>query len=500
MNIARLLWDTAERMPERIALREDAASTTYAALAARASAFHEAFRAFGLREGDRVGILLPNGVDAAAAFYGTAAAGGIATVISGLARPRQVEQLLADSGARILVTTRALLALQPRELVTPVTLLFAEEVSGASDRGPVTVQGTVPAQISYTSGSTGTPKGVVITHANLRAGIGTVVDYLGITLDDRIASLLPFSFVYGFNQLNCAIATGASLEVIDTTLAPEMVRSIVSRGCSVVAAVPPLWMQMLRVADFASPIPALRVLTCAGGRLNPEGVRAVRAAQPQARLFLMYGLTEVFRSTFLPPEEVDAHPDSMGRAVPGSRVYVLREDGTLCADGEVGELAHAGPTVAAGYWQDADATARVFKTNPFALPDEPALARLVHSGDLVRRDAEGRLYYVGRRDRMIKTLGYRVSPDEVTDVLFASGLVADAALTTEADAQRGERIVAHLVLRDGATLDAVRRWCGAELPRHMQPARWEMHDHLPRNASGKHDLLALARSGRGDES
>ena len=190
----------------------------------------------------------------------------------------------------------------------------------------------------------------------------------------------------------------------------------------------------------------------------------------------------------------------MGRAVPGSRVYVLREDGTECEDGEVGEMVHAGPTVTAGYWGDTDATARVFRQNGFASPDEPALARAVHSGDLVRRDAEGRLYYVGRRDRMMKTLGYRVSPDEVTDVIFASGLVDDAALTTEPDPQRGERIVAHVVMRDGSTLEALRRWCGTELPRHMQPVGWVLLEQLPRNASGKHDLLALAYANGGNKS
>lgn len=499
VNFARLLWDTAELMPSRVALRHGSVVCTFAELAARAASVHEALVATGLTPRDRVGILLPNGVDAAAAFFGTTSAGGIATVISGLARPRQIEQLLSDAGAKLLITNGAVLNALPRELTAPITVLLTDEFSSSAAIGPVGADDSSPAQISYTSGSTGKPKGVVITHSNLRVGVRTVVDYLGITAADRIASLLPFSFVYGFNQLNCAIATGATLDVIDTTLASEMVRSLAARECSVVAAVPPLWTQMLRVADFAVPMPVLRVLTCAGGRLNPDGVRALRRAQPRAKLFLMYGLTEVFRSTYLPPDEVDAHPDSMGRAVRGSRVYVVREDGTECADDEIGELVHAGPTVAAGYWGDVDSTERVFRPNPFAAVGDTSIARAVHSGDLVRRDAEGWLYYVSRRDRMIKTLGYRVSPDEITDVLFASGLVSDAAITTEPDAQRGEGIVAHVVLRVGATLDAIRRWCGAELPRHMLPARWELHDHLPRNASGKHDVLQLASARRGRE-
>ena len=203
----------------------------------------------------------------------------------------------------------------------------------------------------------------------------------------------------------------------------------------------------------------------------------------------MYGLTEVFRSTFLPPEEVDSHPDSMGRAVPESAVYVVNDAGQLTKPHEVGELLHGGPSVAIGYVGDPEATASVFRPNPFFRPGEPA--RVVFSGDLVRRDEEGRLYYVGRRDRMIKTLGFRVSPDEVCDVIQASGLVAEAAVVTEPDPKRGERIVACIVLRAEANPDQVRRFCGIELPKYMQPARYVCLNAIPRNPSGKHDLLKL---------
>jgi amino acid adenylation domain-containing protein len=496
MNIARLLWDRAAATPDRLAVRDGDRALTYAALTARAAAIAAAIRSRGVVRGDRVGVLLPHGADAAAAFYGAAASGAIVTVISWLSRPRQVEQVAARAGVRALLTSRAWAEQQVRAIEGIGDIIFIEDIPHEGEATPADADADHAAQISFTSGSTGGPKGVVVSHANLLAGIRTVVSYLDIRPDDHIASLLPFSFVYGFNQLNCAIATGASLDIIATAMAPEVVRALVRHETTVLAAVPPLWMQLLRVAEFGSPIPSLRVLTCAGGRLSPEGVRALRAAQPHARLFLMYGLTEVFRSTYLPPEEVDAHPDSMGRAVPGSRVYVMREDGTPCEDGEVGELVHAGPTVALGYWDDPEATARVFRPNPTAERAVPHLARAVHSGDLVRRDHEGRLYYVGRRDRMIKTLGFRVSPDEVADVLYASRQVSEAAVTSEPDEQRGERIVAHVVLAGGGSLEALRRWCGTELPRHMQPARWDVRDSLPRNASGKHDLLALGTPAR----
>lgn len=498
MNIARILWDTADSVPDRIAIRDGALTLTYAALTARAAAIAEALRAAGLERGARVAVLLPHGADAAAAFYGAAAAGAVVTVLNWLYRPRQVEQVVEHAGVAVLLTSRDWIAQQARGLESDVQLLLVEEIPAEGVSAPVDAKGGDPAQINYTSGSTGGPKGVVVSHENLAVGIRTVVDYLDITADDRIASVLPFSFVYGFNQLNCALATGARLDIITSPLAPQIVRALAANECSVFAGVPPLWMQLLRVAEFRTPLPALRLITCAGGRLSPDAVRELRQAQPQARLFLMYGLTEVFRSTYLPADEVDAHPDSMGRAVPGAAVYVVREDGSLCDDDEVGELVHAGPTVALGYWNDPEATARVFRTNPDPDEQDPALSRAVHSGDLVRRDASGLLYYVGRRDRMIKTLGFRVSPDEIADVLYASQQVTEAAVTAEPDAQRGMRIVAHVVLAPTGSLEELRRYCGVELPRHMVPARWEVRDALPRNASGKFDLVALDAQSRND--
>lgn len=492
MNVAHLLWATAHADPDRLAIRQGDAERSWDALRDRAAAFADALRAQGITPGDRVAVLLPHSADAAAAFYGATAIGAIVTMLNWLYRPRQVEHVIDQAGVRVLLTNREWLSQQTRGVERDMRLLLADDVPARGEATPVDVAGDTPAQINYTSGSTGGPKGVVVSHDNLLAGIRTVVDYLGIRRDDRIGSVLPFSFVYGFNQLNCAIATGASLEIIGAAMAPEIVRTLERTQVSVLAGVPPLFMQLLKVADFNRPIPSLRLLTCAGGRLSPEGVRAVRAAQPQARLFIMYGLTEVFRSTYLPPDEVDAHPDSMGRAVPGSKVYVVRDDGSLCDDEEVGELVHAGPTVALGYWNDPEATARTFRPNPTPDAADPALARAVYSGDLVRRDAEGRLYYVGRRDRMIKTLGFRVSPDEIADVIYASKQVTEAVVTSEPDEARGERIVAHVVLAPDGALDALRRWCGVELPRHMQPARWDVRDSIPRNASGKHDLLALA--------
>lgn len=487
-NFAELLAAAARTWPEAVAIEDGDRKTSFGALWAQAGRLACSLREAGIQPGDRVSVLLPRGSDSAAAFFGVLAAGGVVSMVNEAYRPRQVHYILEHTGSRVLVAAPEF-AEAVGEVPGGVTWL---EMPRDGEAHPAYIERGEgdPAQIIYTSGSTGKPKGVFTSHASLWSGAQVVPRYLGIGPDDRIASLLPFSFVYGFSQLACALVTGSTLVIERSVLPLDIIEGLRAARVSVLATVPPLWAQLLEGGLEERPLPELRIATCAGGRLPPEHVVRLRACQPHTRLFLMYGLTEVFRSTYLDPDEVDAHPDSMGRAVPGSEVLVLREDGTECDDGEVGELVHAGPTVALGYWTDPGATAAVFRPHPFREG-----VRVVHSGDLVRRDADGRLYYVGRRDRMIKTLGYRVSPDEVTDLLLSSGLVREAAVTGAPDARRGAAIVAHLCLKPGADLRDVKRFMGQECPRYMQPARYRVLDALPRNPNGKVDLAGLSATG-----
>lgn len=466
---------------------------TYRELLQRTSAIASHLRSLGVGPGQRCAILVKDPVDSAAAFFAALSVGAVGINVNELYRARQVEYVLRHSESSVLLAGRDYLETQPRPLDTTASCTVVEEIQDSTgDWTPVEMADEAPAQIVYTSGSTGQPKGVLTSHGALWAGVRIVAGYLGLRRDDRIAGVLPFSFVYGFNQLTTALATGATLVVERSTLAAEIVATLERERVSVLAAVPALWTQLLATPAFRRPLTHLRMMTCAGGRLAPAAVRELRQLHPQAQLFLMYGLTEVFRSTYLPAELVDMHPDSMGRAIPESTVYVVRDDGALASPGEVGELVHGGPTVALGYLGDPAATARVFRLNPFRGVDNPdAPARVVFSGDIVQLGEQGLLFYVGRRDRMIKTLGFRVGPDEIIDVILASGAAEDAQIVTEPDNVRGERIVACVVLRAGAAVDAVSKWCRAELPRHMQPARIVVVDRIPRNANGKHDIAAL---------
>ena len=490
-SVAELLWRAADQAPDAPAVIEGDRSVSWRELRDRAAGWAAMLQDGGLAApGRQVALFAPRGAEAAAAYFGALATGAAVVIVNERLRPRQIEYILQHADVAALVASRELLSRQPRPLDTAVPVLDADAPPAPVADSPAAREAAPGdrAQIIYTSGSTGMPKGVVFSHGAVRRAIDVVVGYLGLRADDRLAALMPFSSVYGLNQLLCATACGGAIVVDHSPVPAQLVSTLRRHRVSVLAAVPPLWSQLLQVPSFRdAPLPDLRVLQNAGGHLPVDVVRRVRAAQPHARLFLQYGMTETFRGTFLPPEEVDARPGSMGRPMPTADIRVLRDDGTPCDVDEVGELVHAGPTLADGYWKDPATTAAVFRP----LPGEDAGTRAVFSGDLVRRDAEGFLHYVSRRDRIIKTLGFRVGPDEIADVLHASGEILEAVVTTEADAARGDRIVAFVVLAPGGDAVRLQRFCGVELPRHMQPGRIAVVDALPRLPSGKYDVAAL---------
>jgi acyl-CoA ligase (AMP-forming) (exosortase A-associated) len=351
------------------------------------------------------------------------------------------------------------------------------------------------AAILYTSGSTGAPKGVVLSHRNLVVGAASVVDYLDNRADDTLLAVLPLSFDAGFSQLTTAFHAGARVVLLNHLVPRDVLQALERERVTGLTAVPPLYMQLAALDWPPAIAEQLRYFASTGGRMPLPTLSAIRSRVPLARPFLMYGLTEAFRSTCLPPEEIDRRPDSIGRAIPNAEVLVLREDGSACADDEAGELVHRGPLVGLGYWGDAEKTAQRYRPLPARLVAQggglPLPEVAVYSGDTVRRDAEGFLYFVGRRDEMIKTSGYRVSPTEVESVLQASGLVGECVAFGVDDAALGQAIQVVATLPAGAAgldLPALLALCRLQMPAYMVPAGVSVAAApLPRNPNGKLD-------------
>jgi acyl-CoA synthetase (AMP-forming)/AMP-acid ligase II len=487
-NLAATLWRAAARHADRVAIIDAERAVTYRALRDRAASIGAELIARGVEPGDRVAVLVERGAEAAAAYFGAMAAGAIVTVANERLRPRQIEYVLAHSGARVLVMSRTMRSHHPRDVETNADVVYLETIENKAALAPIARASEDHAQIIFTSGSTGMPKGVIFSHGAIATAIETIVGYLGLTGADRLMSLMPFSSVYGLNQMLCAVHCGATLVISLAAVPHQIVLEAIEHDATVLAAVPPLWLQLLSTPAFRNGgLEALRVLQNAGGHLPVDAVRQLRTILPNARLFLQYGMTETFRSTFLDPDEVDAHPDSMGRAIPGGEVIVIGDDGDRCRAGDIGELVFTGPTIADGYWDAPQQTAATFRAHPF----DGDGRRVVYSGDLVRFDEDGRLFYVSRRDRLIKSLGFRIGPDEIVDVLYASRQIREAAITTEPDPVRGERIIAYVVLTADGALGDLQRFARTELPRHMQPSRIEARRVLHKLPSGKYDLGAI---------
>ncbi|WP_375270087.1 AMP-binding protein [Sphingomonas sp.] len=437
--------------------------------------------------GARVATWLPKTREACLMPLAASRAGLVHVPINPALKRAQVAHILNDSGAAMLLTQEARAAtLEAGDLPEGVAVHVAVgegEALPPSEASPDTL-----AAILYTSGSTGRPKGVMLSHANLWLGAVSVAHYLGIEPADRVLGVLPLSFDYGQNQLFSTWIAGAAVAPLDYLTPRDVVKAVERVGATTLAGVPPLWTQLLEAEWPAETAARLGRLTNSGGALTPAMVRALRTRFPNADLYPMYGLTEAFRSTYLPPALVDANPDSIGRAIPFAEVMVVRGDGGAAAAGEPGELVHAGPLVGQGYWHDAERTAARFRPAPAF---SRAGGTAVWSGDTVVADAQGLLRFVGRDDEMIKTSGNRVSPQEVEEAVTAEDEVREAVAIGVADERLGQRIV--VVARGEAGAEtALRARLKRELPTYMQPAEIVWRDALPRNANGKLDRAAIA--------
>jgi len=514
-QLHHLLADAARRAGDSPALTYRDSTLTYGELWKAVRTVGAGLQRLGVRRGERVGIYLDKRLETVTAVFGTSAASGVFVPINPVLRQKQVSYILDNCSCRILITTTERLASLREDLAscpslehvivlganpesagerykvsTWEQLLHEAPVDSLKDTGVVDLD---MGAILYTSGSTGKPKGVVVSHRNLIVGAESVSSYLENTSSDVILAALPLSFDAGFSQLTTGFNAGAHVVLVNYLLPEDVIRLCDKHRVTGLTAVPPLWIQLAEKPWPERARQSLRYFANTGGRMPKATLDRLRSIFPTAKPFLMYGLTEAFRSTYLDPSEVDRRPDSIGKAIPNAEILVVRPDGSLCGPGEQGELVHRGALVTLGYWKDPERTAQRFKPVParedgFCMPE-----MAVWSGDLVVRDEEGFLYFVGRNDEMIKTSGYRVSPTEIEEVAYATGVVRDAVALGIEDPRLGQHIVLLVSPLEGREIDpaALQAEFKKQVPLYMVPQRIEVRPSLPRSPNGKFDRNLL---------
>lgn len=514
-----LIFCAAQRDATAPALTYGKSTLNYGDLQSAINHFAGGLINLGLQRGERVGIYLEKRFETVISSFGAPAAGGVFVPLNPLLKPEQVGYILRDCNVRILVTSQERFAqLQDtlaacHDLRHVVVLDSAEPlplINGLNTIRWSTLLANPPARghrvidtdvlgILYTSGSTGKPKGVVLSHRNMVAGAKSVASYLENRADDTLLAALPLSFDAGFSQLTTAFHVGARVVLLNYLLPRDVLKTIEREKVTGLTAVPPLYIQLTQLQWPESITDHLRYFANTGGRMPRETLDSLQRHLPKTKPFLMYGLTEAFRSTFLPPSEVDKRPDSIGKAIPNAEILVLREDGTPCGPNEPGELVHRGALVGMGYWNDPEKTAERYKPLPVHAPGREAGLVLpeiaVFSGDTVRMDEDGFLYFIGRRDEMMKTSGYRVSPTEVEEILYATKMVGECVAFGVDNDRLGQAIQVIATAPANGTLDtaALLAECRARMPAYMVPSGIEIQDGpLPRNPNGKIDRKTLS--------
>jgi len=497
-TVVAAIEDQARRHGGAPALSWHKATWSYADLA---GAMTRVSDTLPVKAGDRVALLLRNSPQFAAAFYGVLRAGAAAVPLNVQERASVLARQVEHCGARVVLADAAHVefaalrealegkgvSLLPLELVDAANgcEVFCASLGAPANRAAPELSADSLACIIYTSGTTGRPKGVMLSHGNLASNARIIASYLEITPGDKVMCPLPFHFSYGMSVLNSNLTSGAQLALEDNLAFPQvLVKRLQDEGITGLAGVPATFALLLGRTQLAAvDLSRLRYVTQAGGAMPRPQIQALRAALPQARLFIMYGQTEATaRLSFLPPDELDEKLGSVGLPLPGVDIEIRDPSGRVVPDDAVGELCARGPNVMMGYWDDAALTAQVVRDG------------WLHTGDLAHRDGDGYLYIDGREVEMIKVGAFRVSPQEIEEVLAQLPGVQEVAVTGIADALLGQAIKAVIVLREGAAPDvmSVKAHCRAHLAQYKIPKVVEFAAELPRTSSGKVQRYKLA--------
>ena len=497
MLVNEFLSCSAGRLPEKTALIFDDVEFTYAEIYRQARNLAGYLVDQGLRRGDRVAIYLGNSPEAAVAIFGSLEAGGCFVVINPTVKEEKLTHILDNSGARFIITTEAKTPVlnwafthldQPPAVITCGGEMPTERSLEAVIDTECTGTWAPPlaidlAAIIYTSGSTGEPKGVTMTHYNMVSAATSITTYLENAEDDIILDMLPFSFDYGLYQFLMAFKIGGTLVLERTFGFPyRMVELIRKYNVTGLPCVPTMFAILLQLEHLEDEnLSTVSYISNTAAALPPKYIPRLKKAFPNARIYSMYGLTECKRVSYLPPDIIDRKPDSVGIPMPNTEVWVVDQDGKQLPPGETGELVVRGGSVMKCYWGDPKGTDE--RLRPGKYPWE----KVLHTGDLFRMDDDGYLYFVGRKDDIIKCRGERVSPKEIENVLYGMDEILNARVTGVPDIVYGQAIKAEIVVRNGCQLTEkkVKAYCRKHLEDLLMPKIIAFVESLPISASGK---------------
>jgi amino acid adenylation domain-containing protein len=509
------LEESARKYPNKIALVQKEERWTYRAIDEKANQVAHLLRHQGIQRGDRVAIFLDNSVESVISLFGILKADAVFLMLSSLLKPAKLGYILNNCRVKSIISDASKLH-AASEIFSSIPSLQTVISVGKEglhsskfhsklipwseiDTLPPSSSQKVPSEsidvdlatIIYTSGSTGNPKGVMLTHLNMISAATSITTYLKNVPEDIIIDCLPLSFDYGLYQVLMAFKIGGTLILEKSFTYPyDVIKKMVKERVTGFPGVPTIFAILLQMRDLKNfNLHSLRYITNTAAALPVSHIRQIREAFPQATLYSMYGLTECKRVSYLPPEELDRRPDSVGRGMPNEEVWIVDEEARKVGPGVVGELVVRGSNVMRGYWEDPETTDKVLKPGP--LPGE----KVLYTGDLFRMDEEGFLYFVGRKDDMIKTRGERVSPKEVENALYALEGVAEAAVIPVPDEILGQAIKAFIVCKPGYALGEkdLLLHCKKTLEEFAVPKLFDFRGSLPKSASGKIDKLTLKR-------
>ena len=495
----------AARDADRVALVCGRERHTYGDLSRSAQAMAAALQQRGVRRGDRVALFLDNGVEFVAGMVATLTLGAVVMPINPSTKDDKLAYMLSDARACALLTQESLahvwgpaVTSSPSirsvfvagPLIDASSTVLAWPGPGADAPADLDTIDQDLAAIIYTSGSTGFPKGVMLTHLNMVSAARSVSTYLGLRGNDVILCALPLSFDYGLYQVLMAFRLGASVVLERNFSFPvKALETMARERVTVFPGVPTMFSMLMALANLAAfDLTALRMITNTAAALSEAHIQRLRGLFPQAELFSMYGLTECKRVTYLPPDQLDIRPTSVGRGMPNQEVWLVDDDGRRLPNGATGELVIRGSHVMRGYWEKPEETAARLKPGP--LPGEMVL----YSGDLFRTDSAGWLYFVARRDDIIKSRGEKVSPREVENAISSLEGVFEVVVVGVPDDVLGQAVKAFVTLAPGALLSErdVIRHCLAHLENFMAPKYVEFVESLPKTGTGKIMKTGLA--------